>query len=121
MLAAPSTYLRRVASASAFHTPTALQSYQANLQDFASVHAMCEDYRASGPGAIDLTRDVQDVAAGRKVRAPLKVLWGANGVIEKCFDAIAEWKAVSESDVTGGRVPTGHYIPEGGLEEWMFD
>ena len=114
--ASPSTYMRRLGAFSEpsdIHSSSALESYKANLDNFDSVHAMCEDYRASAPGAVDLRRDAEDIAAGRKVRMPLKVLWGAKGIIEKCFDAMAEWSAVCELAVEGRSVPTGHYIPEG--------
>jgi len=32
-------------------------------------------------------------------------------VIEKCYDALAEWRRVAD-DVRGRSVPSGHYIPE---------
>jgi haloacetate dehalogenase len=41
----------------------------------------------------------------------LRVLWGAHGVIEQCFDALAEWRRVAR-DVSGRALPCGHYIPE---------
>jgi haloacetate dehalogenase len=73
------------------------------------VHASCEDYRAAA--SIDLEHDRADRAAGRKIAAPLLVLWGANGVIEKCFNALDEWRRVAE-DVRGRSLPAGHYLPE---------
>ena len=42
---------------------------------------------------------------------PLRVYWGANGVVAKCFDPLAEWRRVA-LDVDGGSLPSGHYIPE---------
>ena len=36
---------------------------------------------------------------------------GAEGVIEKCFDPVAEWKQLSDN-VSGHSLPCGHYIPE---------
>ncbi len=74
-----------------------------------AIHATCEDYRAAA--TIDLEHDRADRAAGRKILCPLLVLWGANGVIEKCYDALAEWRRVAY-DVRGRSVPSGHYIPE---------
>ena len=73
------------------------------------VHASCEDYRAAA--SIDLEHDRADRAAGIKVAAPLLVLWGANGVIEKCFNALDEWRRVAR-DVRGRSLPAGHYLPE---------
>lgn len=74
-----------------------------------TVHAFCEDYRASA--GIDLDHDRQDRAAKRMIAAPLLVLWGAKGVIERCFDPLEEWRAVA-SDVQGKALPAGHYLPE---------
>jgi haloacetate dehalogenase len=73
------------------------------------VHASCEDYRAAA--SIDLEHDRADRDAGRRIAAPLLVLWGANGVIEKCFNAMDEWKRVA-ADVRGHSLPAGHYLPE---------
>jgi haloacetate dehalogenase len=42
---------------------------------------------------------------------PLLALWGANGVVEKCFKPMDEWRKVA-SDVRGHALPCGHYIPE---------
>jgi haloacetate dehalogenase len=73
------------------------------------VHASCEDYRAAA--SIDLEHDRADRTAGVRVKCPLLALWGANGVIERCFEPIGEWKRVAE-DVRGSSLPSGHYIPE---------
>jgi haloacetate dehalogenase len=74
-----------------------------------AVHASCEDYRAAA--TIDLEHDRADIEAGRRVRAPLLALWGAHGVVERCFDALDEWRRVAD-DVRGRALPSGHYIPE---------
>jgi haloacetate dehalogenase len=73
------------------------------------VHASCEDYRAAA--SIDLEHDRADRAAGVRVKCPLLALWGANGVIERCFKPVEEWKRVA-GDVRGKALPSGHYIPE---------
>lgn len=77
--------------------------------DAATVHASCEDYRAAA--SIDLEHDRADEAAGRKLRCPLLVLWGERGVIERCFKPLEEWQRVA-TDVRGGALPAGHYLPE---------
>lgn len=115
LLASPEAYLSRggltISSHSATFSLPALKSYAANFDSEAGVHAMCEDYRASAPGAIDLVQDAADRDAGRKVQCDVRVLWGKKGVIEKLFDAEAEWGKVCK--VASGRsVNTGHYIPE---------
>lgn len=80
------------------------------MGDEETVHGMCEDYRASA--SIDLEEQKKDVEQGRKIKCPLRVLWGKSGVIEKQFDALAEWRNVSEEMVDGQTVDSGHYIPE---------
>ncbi|WP_233861909.1 alpha/beta fold hydrolase [Paraburkholderia adhaesiva] len=89
--------------------PEALDAYRAALRQPGAVHAMCEDYRASA--TIDLEHDRADIERGNKVACPLRVLWGAEGVIEQCFDALGEWRKVAR-DVSGRSLACGHYIPE---------
>ena len=98
----------RHAGLSAF-TPEALKEYRRCIRLPGIVHAICEDYRASA--TIDLDHDRADREAGRKVTQPLQVLWGANGVIEKCFKPLTDWSRVAVN-VRGSTVPCGHYIPE---------
>lgn len=74
----------------------------------AAVHAMCEDYRAAA--SIDLAHDRAD--AHRRIACPLRVLWGADGVIQRCFTPLADWQAKAALPVTGRAVPGGHYVPE---------
>ena len=74
-----------------------------------AIHASCEDYRAAA--SIDLDHDRADREAKRKVRAPLLALWGAHGVVEKCFRTMDEWRRVAD-DVRGRALPAGHYLPE---------
>jgi len=90
--------------------PECLAQYFAVMEQPEAVHAMCEDYRASS--TIDMEEARQDIADGKLIQNPLMVLWGKHGVIEKCFDALAEWKEVSKSVISGKSVDSGHYIPE---------
>jgi haloacetate dehalogenase len=71
--------------------------------------AVCADYRASA--GVDLEHDRADRAAGRRVTPPLRVLWGANGVVGRCFDPLRLWQAAAEH-VSGRAVDSGHYIAE---------
>ncbi|CAB3689754.1 alpha/beta fold hydrolase [Trinickia soli] len=89
--------------------PDALQAYCDALASPGAVHAMCEDYRASA--TIDLEHDRADLERGLKVGCPVRVLWGAEGVVARCFDPLHEWRNVAR-DVSGRAVPCGHYIPE---------
>ncbi|KAJ4264281.1 hypothetical protein NW762_005477 [Fusarium torreyae] len=92
--------------------PENFDIYAKNLEDPATVHGMCNDYRASA--TLDLDEAREDLKNGRKIRSPLLVLWGKHGVIEKCFDAVKEWEEVTEAGVPvkGHSVDSGHYIPE---------
>lgn len=83
--------------------------YLAGASHSAGMHAMCEDYRAAA--SIDLTHDREDRAAGKKLRMPVKVLWGEHGLVNKCFRPLEDWEEVA-LEVTGKAVPSGHYIPE---------
>jgi haloacetate dehalogenase len=74
------------------------------------MHAMCEDYRAAA--TIDLEHDRADRNDGKKLRMPLRVLWGEHGLVNQCFTPIADWQEVSDGEVTGRAVACGHYIPE---------
>ncbi|MFM0649502.1 alpha/beta hydrolase [Paraburkholderia bryophila] len=89
--------------------PASLDAYRSALAQPGAVHAMCEDYRASA--SVDLEHDRADVERGHKIGCPLRVLWGDKGVIEKCFDALGEWRHVAR-DVSGRALSCGHYIPE---------
>lgn len=73
----------------------------------ATVHAMCEDYRAGA--SIDLEHDEADLKAGRKVACPLLVLWGAKGNVGRLFDPMAIWRERA-TDVRGRAMPSGHNI-----------
>ncbi len=89
--------------------PRALAEYERCLAGPGAAHATCEDYRAAA--GIDLVHDRADRTAGRRVQAPLQVLWGAQGVVQRCFEPLAEWQRVAV-DVRGQALPCGHYIAE---------
>lgn len=93
------------------------EAYVEGLSDPATVHAMCQDYRASA--SLDMEEQRRDLAEGRHIKCPLRVLWGKNGVIEKGFDALAEWRKVTEKGVSvdGHTVDSGHYVPEEAPDE----
>lgn len=92
--------------------PACFEAYVDNMSDPAAVHAMCNDYRASA--SIDMEESKDDIKHDRLIKCPVLVIWGQHGVIEKSFNAIEEWRAVTDSDVPveGYNVNSGHYIPE---------
>ena len=89
--------------------PLALAEYMRCIALPGAAHGMCEDYRAAS--GIDLIHDREDIAAGKKLEMPTMVLWGADGVVNKCFKPLQEWQAVCRS-VIGETLPCGHYLPE---------
>jgi len=101
----------KMGSGSAGLAPFAPEAWAEYLRCFTPgmVHASCEDYRAAA--SIDLEHDRADRDAGRRVRCPLLALWGAKGVIERCFQPLDEWRRVAD-DVRGRSLPAGHYLPE---------
>ena len=87
--------------------PEALAEYLRCFRDPATIHASCEDYRAAE--SIDLVHDEADLH--EKIAAPLLVLWGRHGTIERCFRPLADWAERAEN-VHGRALDCGHYIPE---------
>jgi haloacetate dehalogenase len=86
-------------------TDEAFAAYAEAIKDPATIHAMCEDYRAAA--SIDIDHDNE----GGRVTCPLHVLWGADGAIEAHFDCLALWKLRADH-VTGNALPGGHYLAE---------
>ncbi len=89
--------------------PRALAEYIRCLGLPGTARGICEDYRAAG--GIDLEHDRVDRDAGALLDTPLLVLWGAQGVVARCFDPLREWRRLA-ARVDGEALPCGHYIPE---------
>jgi len=94
--------------------PRALAEYTRCFSDPATIHATCEDYRASA--SIDLTHDV--ASESHKIGCPMLVLWGDKGVVHRLFAPLDDWRAVA-SDVRGCALPCGHYLAEERPEETL--
>ena len=113
ILANPEHFLlKKIGYGRAGLTPFSADAYAHYLRamrDPATVHAMCEDYRAAA--AIDLDHDRADRDAGRKLACPTRVLWGEHGVVNRCFAPLADWARVA-FEVSGQTLPSGHYIAE---------
>jgi haloacetate dehalogenase len=109
----PAAYVREVmgrrSAGLAPFDPRALAEYQRCLALPGAAHGLCEDYRASA--GIDLAHDRSDREAGRLLDMPVLVLWGEQGVIQRCFDPLAAWRRVA-GDVHGEALECGHYIAE---------
>jgi haloacetate dehalogenase len=89
--------------------PEALADYFACVADAATVHALCEDYRA-GAG-IDHELDEADRAAGRRITCPMLALWSAREELPRWFDVLEVWRTWAD-DVRGHGIDSGHYLAE---------
>jgi haloacetate dehalogenase len=95
--------------------PEAYAELRAAVQDPATVHAMCEDYRA-GLG-LDRDHDDADQRAGRRVMCPTLVLWATEDDLPILYDDILGiWRGWAD-DVTGGPLASGHHLAEDAPEE----
>ena len=96
-------------------TPAALAEYH-RCFTAETIHASCEDYRASA--TIDLEHDQVDIDEDRKIQCPLLCLWGEKGFVGRKYDVIAEWKKWADQ-VEGKGLPCGHYLPEEAPKETL--
>jgi len=88
-------------------TNDAFAEYLRCFQDPATLHAMCEDYRAGA--TIDLEHDKADL--NKMIQCPLLTIWGEKGAMPSLYDVIATWQERA-SDVKGKSLPGGHWLPE---------
>lgn len=89
--------------------PLALDDYRQAFSDAAVRHGMCEDYRAAA--GIDEADDLNDRAAGRRIREPVLVLWEQGRTYGGDRQPLAIW-ADWATDVTGQGLSGGHLLPE---------
>lgn len=87
--------------------PTVAAEFARTFSNPATIHAMCEDYRASA--SIDLEFDEADMH--NKIECPLLVLWAENGAMGRLYDVLATWR-MRGSNVTGKAMPGGHSFHE---------
>lgn len=90
----------------------AMAEYLRCFSDPDTIHASCEDYRAAA--TIDLEHDEVDLDV--KIEAPLLVLWGEKGAMERNYDVLEAWRERA-ADVQGRALRSGHYLAEEQPEE----
>ena len=84
--------------------------YRRAIHDPATVHAMCEDYRA-GLG-IDRAHDDADRRAGRRITCPVLVAWAVHDDLEDLYgDPLAVWEPWAD-DLRGVSLDCGHHMAE---------
>jgi len=100
-----------------FFGKEALAEYKRCFRNPDTIHAICEDYRATF--GVDLAMDTEDFNAGKKITCPALILWGATGGVGRNHNPGPGeiWKAYA-TDIRGARtVPSGHYLSEEAPEE----
>jgi haloacetate dehalogenase len=95
-----------------FFDKDALAEYKRCFRNPETIHAVCEDYRATF--GVDLDMDTKDFAAGRKIECPVLLLWGATGGVGRNHNpGPAEiWKSYAMNVVAAKAMPSGHYLSE---------
>jgi haloacetate dehalogenase len=93
----------------------AYADYRRAIHDPATVHAMCEDYRAGlGP---DRAADDADRAAGRRITCPVLFLWSTrDDMVELYGDPAAIWRDWAD-DVRAAPIESGHHMAEEAPEQ----
>ena len=93
--------------------PEALDEYLRCVHNPATIHAMCEDYRAGA--TIDFALDEAD-RGHRRIVCPTLALWGRRGALEAWYDVLAIWRDWAD-DVRGCALDCGHYLAEEAPDE----
>jgi haloacetate dehalogenase len=93
--------------------PNIRAEYIAKFGDPATVHAICEEYRASS--TLDRQHDEADRGT-RRIACPTLVLWSDTGPLASWYGPLAVWKTWAD-DVDGGPISAGHFIPEEAPDE----
>jgi haloacetate dehalogenase len=93
--------------------PEVVAEYLRCFQNPATIHATCEDYRASA--TIDLLHD--EAGLDKKLEYPLLALWGAKGFVGQHYEVLKIWQEHTLPPVAGQALPCGHYLPEEAPQE----
>ena len=98
-----------------FFHPMALNDYLECVKNPKTINAICEDYRAAA--TIDLIDDKKSRDDNVKIKAPLLVLWGNEGKLEKWYKTLLIWEKYCSQNVTGYSIKSGHYLAEENPDE----
>jgi haloacetate dehalogenase len=97
----------------------AYEDYLRAIKDPATVHAMCEDYRA-GLG-IDRNHDDEDRRAGRRLSCPVLALWASKDDLPELYGDVLEiWRNWAD-DIRGRPLNCGHHIAEEAPDELAME
>lgn len=94
---------------------SALAEYRLHFATPEHIHATCNDYRAGA--TFDLSADITDRAAGKKITCPTHVLWGDDGIpvhnktLVDVTDPLSVWREWCLV-VDGHGIDSGHFVAE---------
>ncbi|MBB4226984.1 alpha/beta fold hydrolase [Rhizobium mongolense] len=89
-----------------------LAAYRASWHDTEAIAGSCNDYRAAL--AVDLAHDLAD--HGKRISAPVLILYGASSAMAKLYDLPATW-ADRCTTMEAQAVQGGHFFPDSAPEE----
>ena len=90
--------------------PEVMEDYVRCFRDPGTIAGSCADFRSAR--SADFLHDEGSFAAGQKIRCPVLVLWGTEGMIEPGDDdPLMVWRLYA-ADVRGRALPAGHFLPE---------
>ena len=82
-------------------------TYIEKLSDPRTIHAVCEEYRASA--TLDHHLDLAE-RGSRRIACPVMVLWSSTGPFDR-WGPLEVWRTWAD-DVVGGPIEAGHFLPE---------
>lgn len=100
------------ATPDAFPDPVRAE-YRRHFRDPATVHAICEQYRAAA--TLDYRDDEAD-RGRRRIACPVLALWSERGAQAAWYDVLAIWREWA-GDVRGRALDCGHFLPEEAPQE----
>lgn len=83
-------------------------AYIDQFRDPATVHAICEQYRAAA--TLDYRHDRAD-RGRRRITCPTLALWSESGPLAAWYRPLEIWRAWCDQ-VDGAPIPAGHFLPE---------
>lgn len=95
--------------------PDVRAEYVGHFSDPATVHAVCEEYRAAA--TLDVRHDEED-RGRRHIICPTLALWSGTGAVASWYDPLDVWRAWAP-DVRGAALPCGHFLPEEAPDETL--
>ncbi len=88
--------------------PDVRAAYAEHLSRPATIHAICEQYRAAA--TLDYAADSRDRGT-RRIECAVLVLWSAGGAVAAWYDVLDVWRQWAR-DVQGRSIAAGHFLPE---------